>query len=53
MYMYKLKKLFGPVQELQIAGKFLNQIRTQIIRHAALMGEAHGELVHALAKGTV
>ena len=53
MHMYKLKKLFGTVQELQVAEKLLNQIRTQIIRHAARMDEAHGELVHALVKGTV
>ena len=32
--MYKLKELFGHVQEGQAAGKALNEVRTQIIRHA-------------------
>ena len=36
-HMYKLKGLFSHVQEVQSAGKTLNEIRTQIIRHAARM----------------
>ena len=49
--MGKLKDLFGQVQEVQAAGKALNEGRTQIIRHAARMEEAHKEIVHALARG--
>ena len=48
--MYKLKDLFGHVQEVQAAGKTLNKVRTQMIRHAARMEEAHRELAHALAR---